>query len=129
MKHSESRFDNVFTKLRVFGLIEYDKVVLLDTDMYVKANIDDLFYVAAPAAMARGLSKEYSHGDAIRGDFFFKGADGEGRRWSQCGGINAGVMVLRPNLNTLEHMLKSQHRRLVLCSCSSSNGSRIIQGI
>jgi hypothetical protein len=37
------RFDKVFTKLRAWELVEFDKVVLLDADMIVRGNIDALF--------------------------------------------------------------------------------------
>jgi lipopolysaccharide biosynthesis glycosyltransferase len=37
------RFDKVFTKLRAWELVEFDKVVLLDADMVVLKNIDELF--------------------------------------------------------------------------------------
>ena len=37
------RFDKVFTKLRAWELVEFDKVVLLDADMVVLKTIDELF--------------------------------------------------------------------------------------
>lgn len=46
------RFRNTFSKLRAFGLAEFDKIVLLDADTVVLRNIDDLFerpnFSAAP---------------------------------------------------------------------------------
>lgn len=46
------RFAMTFTKLRAFGLSDFDKVVLLDADTVVLRNIDDLFerpnFAAAP---------------------------------------------------------------------------------
>lgn len=36
------RFANVWTKLRAFELIEYDRVVLVDSDMLVRQNMDEL---------------------------------------------------------------------------------------
>ena len=38
-----TRWNNTFDKLRIFGLTEFDKIVCLDSDMYIKANIDELF--------------------------------------------------------------------------------------
>jgi lipopolysaccharide biosynthesis glycosyltransferase len=38
-----ARFANTFTKLRAFGLAEFDKIVLMDADTIVLQNIDDLF--------------------------------------------------------------------------------------
>ncbi|EFI28638.1 glycosyl transferase [Coprinopsis cinerea okayama7 len=39
----DERFADTWTKLRVFELFEYKRVVLLDCDMVVKKNMDDLF--------------------------------------------------------------------------------------
>lgn len=38
-----TRWNNTFDKLRIFGLTEFDKIVCLDSDMYIKENIDELF--------------------------------------------------------------------------------------
>jgi glycogenin glucosyltransferase len=46
------RFAMTFTKLRAFGLAQFDKLVLLDADTVVLRNVDDLFerpgFAAAP---------------------------------------------------------------------------------
>jgi glycogenin glucosyltransferase len=46
------RFAMTFTKLRAFGLAQFDKLVLLDADTIVLRNVDDLFerpgFAAAP---------------------------------------------------------------------------------
>jgi alpha-N-acetylglucosamine transferase len=64
------RFKNSYTKLRVFQLTEYDKVVFLDADTIVMSPIDELFerpfFAAAP-------------------DFFMPNR------------FNSGVMVLDPD--------------------------------
>ncbi|PWN49062.1 nucleotide-diphospho-sugar transferase [Violaceomyces palustris] len=38
-----SRFSQVWTKLRAFELVDYQKVVLVDSDMLVRKNMDELF--------------------------------------------------------------------------------------
>ncbi|KAF3769369.1 family 8 glycosyltransferase [Cryphonectria parasitica EP155] len=38
-----AHFSEVWTKLRAFDLTEYDKVVLVDSDMLVRRNMDELF--------------------------------------------------------------------------------------
>jgi len=43
-----ARFKDTWTKLRVFELVEYETVVLLDADMLVRRNIDELFKVKLP---------------------------------------------------------------------------------
>ena len=59
------RFDKVFTKLRVWELEEFDKVVLLDADMVVLQNIDELFdrpeLAAAPETFTPWFKMEWVH--------------------------------------------------------------------
>ncbi len=109
-------FRYVFTKLHVMGLVDFDKVVMLDIDMIVTQPIDDLFKLEPPAAMRRGMQatrKPYKHGGWINGNDFFTGrcvgkdADEKARMWcwGQGVGINAGCMVLRPDADELENML------------------------
>lgn len=38
-----TRWNNTFDKLRIFSLTEFDKIVCLDSDMYIRENIDELF--------------------------------------------------------------------------------------
>lgn len=104
-------FAKVFTKLRVLGLVEYAKVAMLDVDLLVHTNIDDLFDLPTPAAMTRGPRVGYRHGERIDGKRFFGGGWSEpsygtwGNSWGQSSGINAGVMVLEPDLKVLEQCL------------------------
>ncbi|KAG8859357.1 hypothetical protein FRB96_004572 [Tulasnella sp. 330] len=44
----DARFVDTWTKLRVFELIEYERVVLMDADMIVRKNIDDLMDLDLP---------------------------------------------------------------------------------
>ncbi|KAL1961560.1 hypothetical protein VTN77DRAFT_1597 [Rasamsonia byssochlamydoides] len=39
---ADARFNDTWTKLVAFSLVEYDRVVLLDSDMLVRKNIDEL---------------------------------------------------------------------------------------
>lgn len=108
------RFAKVFTKLRVLELVEFSKVLLLDIDLLVMSNVDDLFELQPPAAMRRGMneSKWYRHGDSLDGRHFFSGASTEhgaeqfvnSWSWGQGTGINAGVMLLQPDLEVFRMM-------------------------
>ncbi|CAE7684005.1 unnamed protein product [Symbiodinium pilosum] len=89
----------------VFSLVEYDKILLMDADLLVCSNVDELFDLEAPAAMGRGPWSGYAHGERINGSFFFGGARFGSFGWGQSGGINAGVMLLKPSLETLSHCL------------------------
>jgi inositol 3-alpha-galactosyltransferase len=44
----DSRFNDTWTKLMVFSLVDYDKIVFLDADMLVLRNMDELFDVDMP---------------------------------------------------------------------------------
>ncbi|CAJ1424259.1 unnamed protein product, partial [Effrenium voratum] len=101
----EGRFADVFTKLRVFGLFEYEKVLLMDADLLVCSNIDELFELPAPAAMGRGPWSGYRHGQRMNGSYFFGGTRPGPYGWNQSSGINAGVMLLQPCPETLSECL------------------------
>lgn len=53
-----SRFANVWTKLRAFELAEYDRVILIDSDMLVRQNMDELmtFPLPTPMSIAAGFA-------------------------------------------------------------------------
>ena len=83
-----SVFDGVFTKLSVWKLCEYDKVLLLDLDIMPCKSLDELFELRCPAALIRGQSDK-SHGQKIDGKHFFPGRKLSrlslgARWWYQC---------------------------------------------
>lgn len=54
---AQTRFVNVWTKLRAFELYEYDRVVLVDADMLVTRNMDELMDLSlGPYAIGAGLA-------------------------------------------------------------------------
>jgi len=83
------RFLNVFTKLHIFNLEGFDKVLWLDLDTLLLQNIEHVFDQNAPAALpitGRGNHLEdfydlYDHGDLMEEDT----------------PINAGVMLVAPH--------------------------------
>lgn len=85
----DNRFIEVFTKLRCLGMVQYQKVLLLDLDMIVSQNIDHLFSLDPPAACIRRY--DYPYGLKIPAKYIC--ANGK-----LVGGINAGLMLLEPNL-------------------------------
>lgn len=92
-----TRFRDVFTKLQALSLIEYDKIILLDLDMIISKNIDHLFKLSTPAAMLK--HKDISYGKIIPENMMCK--DGK-----MTGSINAGLMLLKPDLNELDIIKK-----------------------
>lgn len=82
----------IFTKLRLFSLTEYKRVLFLDLDMLILQSLDGLFNLQPPAAMLKGLWQP-AHGQEIDGAMFFPT-----EQWNEPhGGINAGVMLLEPD--------------------------------
>src|SRR5690606_39249021 len=58
--HGEARFANVFTKLNVFALEEFERVAYLDADTLVLQGIEDIFSESCVFAAAP------DHGVALR---------------------------------------------------------------
>ena len=85
----EDRFCGTFTKIRALELTMFEKIVVLDLDMIVLKNCDDIFALPAPAAVHRGNSGTIP---GLRDSKTMFDRDGERR-----GGINAGVMLLKPD--------------------------------
>ena len=98
-------FNGVFTKLHAWGLIQYQKVLLLDLDIIPLQSIEDLFELEAPAAMVRGNYDWPPHGCKVDGRSFFRAEDDKAKPWGQSGGINAGVILLQPCAKTVARML------------------------
>lgn len=89
INYEHSNFDNdywkyTFDKLSVFRLIEYEKVVYLDSDLLILENIDNLF-------------KEENLTMPL--DLPFKPK-----------GHNTGIMVIKPNENDFKKMIKMVHK-------------------
>eukprot|EP00969_Alexandrium_andersonii_P333964 14758742-Alexandrium_andersonii.AAC.1 len=113
-----TRFADVFTKLQVFALTCYEKVLFLDLDTWVRdaGRLDDLFEkLPAPAALQRGENPGAVLGSAMPYEACWRGykrkawveEDGKTfrehhRAFEQASGINAGVMLLRPSAPLLQ---------------------------
>ena len=97
-------FDGVFTKLAVWTLKEYEKVLLLDIDIIPLKPLDELFDLPCPAAMVRGQGED-AHGVQVDGRRFFGGEDFNDYPWGQAGGINAGLILLQPDCDVFKQML------------------------
>jgi len=86
----QERFVDIFTKLQIFALTEYDKILLMDNDMYVNRNIDHLFELDTPAAMVINPFLQFKHKEVIISK----------RRF------NGGLMLLSPSKKTYDTMMK-----------------------
>jgi alpha-N-acetylglucosamine transferase len=70
-----------FTKINVWNLTQYEKIVFLDADTIVKKNVDDLFSVNAEFSACPDIG------------------------WPDC--FNSGVFVLKPSKETYSGLLKA----------------------
>ena len=77
----------MFTKLHVFGLVQYDKVLMLDIDLAILCCLDNLFNLPATAALRRGMG-HYEHGARINCTSFLSGMDED---WCQSGGCQGQI--------------------------------------
>lgn len=80
-----SRWNRTFEKLQVFGLEQFDKIVMLDSDMLIKSNIDELFEKPNLSAVAAG-----------------KGYPGN-EKWEN---LNSGTMVITPSKLEFARLIK-----------------------
>eukprot|EP00850_Spirogloea_muscicola_P003223 SM000013S26392 [mRNA] locus=s13:183972:187291:- [translate_table: standard] len=71
-----ARFWGVYTKLRIFNMTAYDKVVYLDADTIVVKSIEDLF-------LCRGFCANVKHSERL----------------------NSGVMVVEPDAGVFDDMI------------------------
>ena len=78
--------NGVFTKLAVWKLEDYAKVILLDLDIIPSKPLDELFQLPCLAAiMVRGQGEEI-HGAKVGGRRFFGTEDNQDYPWGhQCG--------------------------------------------
>jgi alpha-N-acetylglucosamine transferase len=81
IKNGSSHWNETFFKLNVFGLVEYTKVVFLDSDMIVIENIDELFEMPHMTSCAAGK-------------LFPRNED-----WIH---LNSGIMVIEPSVDILD---------------------------
>lgn len=56
LKQGDNRFSFTFDKLKVFGLTQFDKIVFVDSDIYVLQSLDNLFGMPHMSAMVAGKS-------------------------------------------------------------------------
>jgi len=73
-----------FDKLQLWGLVDYEKMVYLDSDMMVMKNIDDLFDRPNFSAVAAGRLIHPT--------------------WNR---LNSGTMVVEPSLQVKDELVKS----------------------
>lgn len=82
------------SKLAIYGLEQFDKIIFLDADTYMFKNIDDLFECEHLTAVQDGegrVTKDYKF---VPGDNYFKK-------------FNAGMVVIKPSKQLLNKIILS----------------------
>ncbi|KAL9082132.1 MAG: hypothetical protein Q9159_006697 [Coniocarpon cinnabarinum] len=124
----DPRFADVWTKLSIYELVEFDRVVLLDSDMLVRRNMDELMdlpldgpdmkgrgkraLAACHACVCNPLKKLHYPPDWIPTNCAFYKQHGEPDRAQLEGGLNtdslgllnSGLVVIRPCVEALEQI-------------------------
>ncbi|CAJ1399076.1 unnamed protein product [Effrenium voratum] len=93
---------DVFTKLQALSCTDYSQVLMMDLDMLVRGNLDELFELRAPAALKRCSGREQpEHGADFTAEDLWSW-----QRDKMSSGLNAGVMLLRPDAKVYERMVR-----------------------
>lgn len=79
-----SHWSYTFDKLQIWGLMQFEKIVFLDSDMLILRNIDELFDYQAFSAVPAGYS------GCLREDWLY---------------LNSGLMVIEPDIEVLNSLL------------------------
>lgn len=85
-----ARWSFTFDKLQIFNLVEYDKIVFLDSDMYVVKNIDCLFNA--------------QHMSAVVADVYDQ---------PNCKELNSGLMVIVPQKQEYSQLTSLLHSKVI----------------
>ncbi|WP_305001766.1 glycosyltransferase family 8 protein [Salinibacterium soli] len=115
--YANARFAEVWTKLAVWGLTEFDRVVFLDADMLVIRNMDELFSLdlaegsmAACHACRCNPNRIASYPSNWTPDACFytycRGADHVTEPGATDNYLNGGLLVLSPDDAVLAEMLR-----------------------
>lgn len=92
----DTSFRAVFTKLHLFKLTQYKKIIVMDLDMFVLHNMDHLFELPTPAA---NINIKLKQGQKIPSDLITIKND------MVRNGINTGVMLLEPSEKEFDNII------------------------
>lgn len=113
-----STWQSVLGKLRLWELTEYDRICFLDGDTVLTRPLDGIFDDPAVETQAVGTDAEQSREDEgpLPSHYVFAGIQEmmithryppteENHDWPNFGYLNAGIFVLKPNLQLLDYYL------------------------
>ena len=99
-----ARWNFTFDKLQIFNLVEYEKIVYLDSDMFVVQNLDNLF--------------DAPHMSAVVADIYDQ---------PECVELNSGLMVINPSEKEYKGLISflSNDKILNLSMCGDQDIIRL----
>ena len=83
--YNKEYLKNTFDKLNIFSLVEFEKIVYLDSDLLILENIDNLFnypHLSCPRDLPFNMTK-----------------------------FNSGVMVLEPNIDDFKELKEKKEKK------------------
>lgn len=97
---TNARLTGVWSKLQVWQLLtgEFDRVLLVETDLVVTSALDPIFQSAFPAAVMRGAGDWDPATPRARDTYFSKAGQ-------LAGGINGGMVLLEPSKREFDRMI------------------------
>jgi len=118
-------YEKTFTKINIFNLTQYEKILFLDADTIVLKNFDSLFNLETPAAIYYGSHKIHEnnyqprklgdkyiwhqkfcdccgHGKKIPYDMTKKSCKGD----TNFGSVSTECMLIKPDTNTYKEMIR-----------------------
>jgi alpha-N-acetylglucosamine transferase len=115
----QERDSILWQKLRIWQLIDYRKIVMLDSDLMVLKNSDELFEFPefASTPMVKSKQRINPQIDSKEKNLFFKSSrlgylvrnkpseDHEDMNVMHWSGVNSGVSVLKPDFETFEQLI------------------------
>ena len=109
--HKREKWAMVWTKFWALHLTQYDKILLLDSDIMIRKELGYIFQMDAPAGAVWNSQLKYRPGQKINRGELIKKVDG---LLVTKLSINAGCMLLKPNVgdvnNFLNHIKREPNR-------------------
>lgn len=113
MKPGRERWKHVMDKLNVFQLLQFEKVLLLDSDVVIFKRLDGVFQDPATEIMTnRGKREHVKDDEGIQPSRYLMAADtapvgGSSHKWpaARTGILNAGFVVIHPSIEVFDHYI------------------------
>jgi alpha-N-acetylglucosamine transferase len=110
LSSSEKRWEDQFCKLRLFEMLQYDRILYLDTDMLLTKSLDGIWdEPAAQSVRTTGTNESLIQGDEapLPSTYLFTGVSdtGPGHAFPPTEGndINGGFWLIRPDLTLFNY--------------------------